>query len=53
MNDESILWEGVPIENLSREKLLEAMKTLMHVQKYAADDLSRRIQLRQRLDRMG
>lgn len=34
MSKEVILWEGVPIEELPREKLLEAVRHLYNEQRY-------------------
>lgn len=42
MSDESVLWEGVPIETLSREKLMETVRYLMNEQRHWVDVLNER-----------
>lgn len=50
-----IMWEGIPIENLSREELYEVIRHLMTEQKHWVDQTIalRTIDHRRRMDRMG
>ena len=41
---EVIMWEGVPIENLSREKLYEVIRHLMLEQKYWVGQMGWQVQ---------
>ena len=53
MSDEVIMFEGVPIEELPRDKLLEALETMMHLQSQQMGDMTTMIRLRRQMDRMG
>ena len=49
MTDAIICWEGVRLDELPREKLYEAIETLMRMQEQQTTD----IQMRHKMDRMG
>lgn len=51
----SIMWEGIPLEELSREKLYAVISHLMTEQQHWMDQTMalRSIDHRRRMDRMG
>ncbi len=55
MSDAIICWEGVPISELSREELEDALKTMHHMQEQTMMESAARqsIVTRLKIDRMG
>ena len=56
MSDDTIMyWEGVPVSELSREELEDALKTMHHLQEQTMMELASRRDIfrRRKMDRMG